>query len=356
MGANCSMVGRRGRSAMDDDIRKRKDDHLAICLRDEARAPFGHSLDRILLEYDAVPEVDLPAIDCSTVVLGRRLAAPVLMGAMTGGSEAGAEINRCLAAVAERLGLGLCLGSQRAMLERSELDRTYDVRSEHPGVPLLVGNLGAVQLVKGVGTREVATLFSRARLDALAFHLNPLQEAIQPGGDTTFRGVLERLSQVIPELPGPCLVKEVGAGISHRTAGKLASLPVAGIEASGVGGTSWAMVEALRATDPVRAGAGRTIAFFGVDTASSIRYCREWFPDRLVIGSGGITTGYQAAVALALGADAVAVTGPALRAAREGEAAVTRFFEQLIFELKVVMFGTGARCPSDLRTVHWEAR
>jgi isopentenyl-diphosphate delta-isomerase len=336
-------------AAPSTDIQDRKDHHLALCRRDEVRYPGIHSLDRYRLEYDAAPELDLADVDLSVEVLGKRLRAPVLLGAMTGGSAEGGRINALLARVAERLGLGMCLGSQRAMLERPALAATYAVREAAPALPLLVGNLGAVQLRQGVDTAAVAGLFERAGLDALAFHLNPLQEAIQPEGDTTFAGLLERLHRVIPDLPGPCLIKEVGAGISRRTADKLAALPVAGVEASGVGGTSWARVESLRAPDGPAARAGERLAWLGVDTAASIGHCRRAFGDRLVIGSGGIETGHQTAVAIALGADAVALTAPLLRAASAGEAAVESLLTGLLHELRVLMFVTGARSIDALR-------
>lgn len=336
---------------MSDDIRQRKDDHLELCLQDRVRAPRAHSLDRVLLEYDSVPELDLDEVDVSAELFGKRVKAPILIGAMTGGSEAGGVINRNLALAAQKLGIGMCLGSQRAMLEHPEVTGTYDVRAVAPELPLLVGNLGAIQLNKGVGVEEIRALLGRLPLDVLAFHLNPLQEAIQPAGDTNYRGVLNRMAEVIPQLGLPCIVKEVGAGISRRAATKLAALPVAGIDVAGVGGTSWAMVEALRASDGAAAAAGRRLAWFGVETARSIRYGRELFPDRAVIGSGGISTGYHVAAAIALGADAVAIAQPLLAAAREGADKVVAVIEEIIYELRVVMFCTGAATLSALRDV-----
>lgn len=336
---------------MPKDIQKRKDDHLSLCLTDEVRAPMVHSLDRVRLEYDCLPEVDFDELDLSTVLFGRRLAAPLLIGAMTGGSEAGARVNRNLAKAARKLGLGMCLGSQRAMIEQPDLAWTYDVRAMAEELPLVIGNLGAIQLNKGVGVSEIQEMLGRLPLDALAFHLNPLQEAIQPGGDTNWRGLLERLQEVVKRLDIDVILKEVGAGVSKRAAEKLATLPVVGIDAAGVGGTSWSMVEALRAGDSPAAQAGRGLAWFGVDTAQSIQNCRAAFGDRIVIGSGGISTGYHLAAALALGADAVAVSQPLLAAAREGTDQVVARLEALLYELKVAMFCTGATAPKALRGI-----
>jgi isopentenyl-diphosphate delta-isomerase len=272
---------------------------------------------------------------------------------MTGGSEEGGRINRILAEAAARTGVGMGLGSQRAMIEHPELAATYDLRAMAPEVPLVIGNIGAVQLNHGVGAAELRGLFEAVSMDALAFHLNPLQEAIQPEGDTDFRGILDKLDNIVPLLDKPCVIKEVGTGISARTAEKLAGLPVAGVEAAGVGGTSWALVEARRAGKERSRDAGTHLAWFGVETAQSIQHCRDHFGDRVVIGSGGIQTGLQAAAAIALGADAVAVTAPLLVAAREGVEAVTKFLDNLVHELRIVMFCTGARTVADLRRVRY---
>lgn len=336
---------------MAEDIQRRKDDHLSLCLLDEVRAPMPHSLDTVRLEYDCLPEMDFDEIDLSTVLFGRRLDAPLLIGAMTGGSEAGAQVNRNLAKAARKLGLGMCLGSQRAMIEQPDLAWTYDVRAMAEELPLVIGNLGAIQLNKGIGVAEIHRMMERLPIDVLAFHLNPLQEAIQPGGDTNWRGLLDRLRTVVNRLTVDVILKEVGAGISRHAAEKLATLPVAGIDAAGVGGTSWSMVEALRAGDSPAAQAGRTMAWFGVDTARSIQNCRASFPDRVVIGSGGISTGYHMAAALALGADAVAVCQPLLAAAREGSDQVVAKLEALLYELRVAMFCTGAPSVLALRTI-----
>jgi len=336
---------------MSDDIQRRKDDHLSLCLRDEVRAPAPHSLDAVRLAYDSLPDLDFDELDLSTVLFGRRLAAPLLIGAMTGGSEGGAKINRSLAKAASKLGLGMCLGSQRAMVEQPDLTWTYDVRAMAGEMPLVIGNLGAIQLNKGIGVAEINKALERLPLDVLAFHLNPLQEAIQPRGDTNWRGLLDRLRDVVNRLDIDVILKEVGAGISRHAAEKLATLPVAGIDASGVGGTSWSMVEALRAGDSPAAQAGRSLAWFGVDTARSIQNCRACFPDRVVIGSGGISTGYHMAAALALGADAVAVCQPLLAAAQQGPAQVVAKLEALLYELKVAMFCTGALNVEALRKI-----
>ena len=166
---------------------------------------------------------------------------------MTGGTERAAEINKRLARAAEEVGVGMALGSQRAMIVKPELTPTFVVRDVAPNLPLLLGNVGAVQLNYGVGAEQIEAMLTAVGADALNFHLNALQEAIQPEGDTRFAGLHDKLAEVIRRLPVPCLAKEVGAGIGPRAAQKLADLPLVGVEVAGVGGTSWAKVESFRA-------------------------------------------------------------------------------------------------------------
>jgi isopentenyl-diphosphate delta-isomerase len=335
-----------------DAVTQRKDAHLDLCLNEDVGSKVAHGFDRYTLEYDALPEIDLSEVDLSVTLLGKTLRAPILVGAMTGGTERARLLNERLARAAARVGVGMCLGSQRAAIERPELAKTYSVREVAPELPLLIGNVGAVQLNYGVEAVDIANAIEAVQADALYFHLNPLQEAVQPKGDTNFAGLAARLAEVIPALPVPCLAKEVGHGISPRTARKLAALPLAGIEVAGVGGTSWARVESYRAAGTPAADIGRRLAGFGVPVADSIVACREALGDeRLVIGSGGVRTGMHAAIAIALGADAVALARPLLVAAEESEDAVVAALETIIQELKTVCFCTGARGVKDLRTV-----
>lgn len=338
---------------MGEDLSERKDQHLDIVLNKAvAGVPPALAFGRFSLQYDALPDVDLEAVDLSTTVLGKRLAAPLVIGAMTGGTERAARINRVLARAAARVGVGMALGSQRAMLVRPQVTASFQVRDAAPDLPLLFGNIGAVQLNYGVGAAEINQLAAAVGADAMNLHLNPLQEAIQPGGDTRFSGLAKRMAEVLPLVDVPCVVKEVGAGISSKTARKLAKLPIAGVESAGTGGTSWAAVEAHRADgDLARQQAGHALAGFGVPTWASIGICRKAFPQRLVVGSGGLRTGMDLAVALALGADVVALAKPLLEAATEGVEATVRVLEALIFELRVIAFCTGSATVGELSFV-----
>lgn len=335
-------------------VAQRKDHHLDLCLHaDVGSQGPATGLGGWTLEYDALPEVDLDEVDLSVTILGKPLRAPIIIGAMTGGTERAGLLNRRLARAAARVGVGMALGSQRAMILRPELRSTFVVRDVAPELPLLIANVGAVQLNYGVGVSEIRTAIADVGADAINVHLNALQEAIQPEGDTRFRGLAHRLEATLPELGVPALAKEVGAGISERAARKLARLPFAGVEVAGTGGTSWARVESHRApTGSMQAEIGTRLAGFGVPTAASVQICRHVLgKGRTVIASGGIRHGMDVAVALALGADAAALAKPLLEAAQESEDAAVRVLETLIHELRVIAFCCGVRNVDELRRV-----
>ena len=331
---------------MSSHIGQRKDAHLDLCQDGQVEASSPSlGLGRYTLEYDALPEVDLEDVDLSVTLLGKRLTAPLIIGAMTGGTPRARQINQRLARAAARVGVGMALGSQRAMIADPSLTPTYKVRDAAPDLPLLFGNVGAVQFNMGITADQVADAIQAVEADALNLHLNPLQEAIQPEGDTRFCGLTDKLRLALAALaPLPCLVKEVGAGIGPRTAGKLADLPLAGVECSGTGGTSWARVESMRAMAGSAAqSAGRVLAGFGVPTDRSILNCRGARADWTIVASGGVRTGLDVAVALALGADAAAMARPLLVAAVESEETVVNTLESVIYQLRVICFCTGAR-------------
>lgn len=348
-----SSTGSRAKEREGAVVSSRKDHHLDVVLsRDVGSRGPAVGLGRYTLEYDALPELDLAEVELGTTLLGKSLRAPLVVGAMTGGSDRAASVNVRLARAAAKVGIGMALGSQRAMLLRPELAKTFAVRDEAPTLPLLFGNVGAVQLNYGVTRADIQKMVERVSADALFFHLNPLQEAIQPEGDTRFSGLADRMRDVVSTLPFPVLAKEVGSGISERTAHKLVKIGLAGIEVAGVGGTSWAHVEAHRAAEKsVHAEVGRRLAGFGVETASSLTIARRVMKNGVVIASGGIRTGMDVAVALALGADAVALAAPLLGPAHESDEAVVRALDSILYELRVICFCTGARTIADLRDV-----
>lgn len=332
-------------------VSSRKDQHLDIVLqRDVASGGPALGFGRLTLEYDALPEVDLDAISLETRLLGRRLAAPLVIGAMTGGSARAGRVNERLARVAARCGVAMALGSQRAMIVDPSLGSTFDVRQHAPELPLLFGNVGAVQLNYGVDAEAVRRALERVSADALNLHLNPLQEAAQPEGDTRFSGLAAKVDGLARALPVPVLVKEVGAGLSRRALGKLAALSIAGVEVAGLGGTSWSKVESHRAPEgSAQRVIGARLAGLGIPTPDATVLARDALGDRVVIASGGVRTGMDVAVALALGADAVALAAPLLAAAEASEESAESLLRTLVEELRVILFCCGLRSIDELR-------
>ncbi|HEX9308265.1 MAG TPA: type 2 isopentenyl-diphosphate Delta-isomerase [Anaeromyxobacter sp.] len=330
----------------------RKDSHLDLALHGDVEFPQGdaNGFGAFRFDHDALPEVDAEALDTRTTLLGKPLAAPLVVAAMTGGTARGAEMNRRLALAAARCGVALALGSQRKMLDDPAVGATFAARAWAPDLPLLLANLGAVQLNYGVEAGEVRRLVAQVGADALELHLNPLQEAIQPGGDTRFSGLLARIRAIAPEVGVPVLLKEVGSGISETTALKIRELPVAGVETAGVGGTSWSRIESLRTADGVKRAVGERFTRWGIPTAESVAICRRVLGGRVVIASGGIRHGIEVAKAIALGADAAAIALPILRAAASSVDDAVETISRVIAELRTVMFLTGARTVADLRT------
>jgi isopentenyl-diphosphate delta-isomerase len=327
----------------------RKDSHLSICLEEDISFS-ANGFSKFQFEHDALPELDYSRIDLSVALLGKRLSAPLIIGAMTGGTERTGEINRRLALAAEHCQVGFALGSQRKMLEDKKAIKSYQVRDFAPKLPLVFGNLGAVQLNYGVKASQIRELIDQVGCDAFNFHLNPLQEAIQPEGNRNFAGLISKLIETIPELQVPVFLKEVGAGISLRTARKMKSIPFHGIETAGAGGTSWSKIEALRTQNPQAAKTGILFAEWGTPTAESVLHCRSEFPDRIVIASGGIRNGIEIAKAIALGADAAATALPILKAAEQSVEQAIEAIETLKTELKTAMFVTGMGSIQELRT------
>lgn len=330
------------------DIASRKDEHLTLCREAEVESGATTGLERFRLAYLALPEIDLADVSLETTIAGKTLAAPLIIGAMTGGTDEARRINRILAQGAQLRRVGLALGSGRIVLERPEALASFQVRDVAPDI-LLFANLGAVQLNRGVTGADAARLTELLEADALNLHLNPLQEAIQPAGDTQFAGLAARIVEALTHIPVPVFAKEVGAGIGPETAALLASMPLSGVETAGVGGTSWARIEALRQADPRAFSAGMALAGFGVSTADSLIACRGAFAERTVIASGGLRTPVEMATCLALGADAVAAALPFYKAAAEGLDALLATIDAITHTLRILCFVAGARSPRALR-------
>ena len=331
---------------MSSDLKVRKLRHIDACLLEESQYQgVTTGLESVPWPYCALPELGLDDIDLGCTFLGRRLLAPLLIGAMTGGAEKSALINRNLATAARRLGLGLMLGSQRVMLERPETTGSFQVREYAPDI-LLIGNLGAAQLLKGHGPEELELAAALVEADALAIHLNPLQEAMQTGGDTHWAGMVERLREVVSETRIPLLLKEVGHGLGAQVARQVAGAGFAALDVAGAGGTSWARVEQLAERGLVYS---PNLCELGIPTAQALREVRGVLPAMSLVASGGIRSGLDAARALLLGADVVAVARPLLAPALESAEAAEAWLRQFVWELKVALFVGGYGSVTDVK-------
>lgn len=326
----------------------RKADHIRIATEEDVG--FGAlttGLERYRFVHQALPEIDLDAVDTSTTLLGRTLAAPILISCMTGGVAKGGLINRILAAAAQHAGVAIGVGSQRAALDDPSLAETFQVRELAPDVPLLA-NLGAAQLTGPDGIERCRAVIRMIHADALVIHVNPLQEALQPEGTTRFAGLIDRIGEAAAAIDVPIIVKEVGWGIAENIARRLAEVGIAGIDVAGSGGTNWGEVERRRMDDPVMVRVAGEFREWGIPTVDSVVASRRGFPDGLIIASGGLRTGLDAAKCLALGADAVGFAAPLLKAAVVSRRAVDERLRGIIEGLRIAMFCIGAADIGDL--------
>lgn len=331
--------------------RDRKAEHLELA-RDEAVQEKRRYFADYRLEHRAMPEIDLASVDPGVEFLGRGLSAPLLISCMTGGTGEAVRINRDLARAAEETGVALGLGSQRKALEDPGQRASFQVREMAPSVPLLA-NLGAVQLNYGYGIDECRAAVEMVDADALVFHLNPLQEAIQPEGDTNFESLLPKMAEVADQLGVPVIVKEIGCGISAAEGRALAEAGIRIVDAAGHGGTSWARIEARRASDvPL----GEVFGDWGIPTPLAVAGLSE-VDELTVVGSGGLRTGVDMAKAIAIGADLTAMAKPFLEAAGEGPDQVVEAIQRRIRELEIAMFCTGSRTIDELaEATLWKSR
>jgi isopentenyl-diphosphate delta-isomerase len=344
---------------MSGDVTQRKADHVRVALEHDIAAPRRAGWQDIHLVHRALPEVDLEAVDTSTSIFGKRLSVPLVISSMTGGHPDVATINARLAALAEEYGLAMGVGSQRAAIEAPELAPSYAITRERAPSALLMANLGAPQLIaqrrrRAYGLAEVRAAVAMIRADALIIHLNYLQEVAQPEGDGRARGVLAALGRLAAKLEVPVVAKETGAGLSYEQTLALAEAGVAAVDIGGAGGSSMAAMEAVRAAErgnaPVEA-LGVLFRDWGIPAPISLVEARAAAPALPVIATGGARSGLDVARALALGATAVAMAQPFLRAASDGEDALSAFVRQVIAELRAAMQLTGAATIADLARV-----
>lgn len=334
-------------------LSERKRDHLELALL-IPDAPGGHAgWADIHLLHHSVPVTDADEVSLAAQLLGRHLKLPLLVLGMTGGYRDATEVNRELARAAERAGAAIGVGSQRAALEHPELAGTYAVVREEAPTAFVLANIGISQLVEqsdraAISRDDVARVVDMVRADALAVHLNFLEEAVQPEGQTKGRDALAALEALVASSPVPVIAKETGGGISPAAARALADVGVAALDVGGRGGTSFVAIEAERSLakgDKRRAELGAALSNWGIPTAVTVRACAEVLP---TIAAGGVRSGVDAAKALALGACVVGVGRPLLEHARRGDGAVEEWISSFELQLRTAVFLTGLRSVADL--------
>ncbi|MEB3825298.1 MAG: type 2 isopentenyl-diphosphate Delta-isomerase [Desulfurococcales archaeon] len=334
--------------------KNRKLDHIKISVEQMVESSQNTLLNGVFVEHISLPEVDLSDIDTSLVFLGKKINAPLIITGMTGGHPDTYEINRDLAIVASKHGIALGVGSQRAAIEDPSLSYTFKVAREYaPDIPL-IANLGAPQLVKGYGIKEVLEAVQMIEADGIAIHLNPLQESFQPEGDTDYKGVIEKIVEINDQSPVPVIVKETGTGLSSNVVYQLYRLGIRYFDVSGLGGTNWGKVEALRAVNRGIKGLGEKLDGYGDEwgnpTAYSVIASRLSAPLSTIIASGGIRTGLDIVRSIVLGADLGGFALPALRVLmKRGVDGLSHFIDSIIYQIRVGMYLTGSSDLSSLR-------
>ena len=333
-------------------IEKRKQRHLKLSIDENVQSDIGTGFEDVRLIHSSIPEIDLEEVSTETELFGKKLASPLIVSAITGGTEYAKEINSTLASAVEELGVGIGVGSQRIALENPSVAHTFSVVRERAPSAMVMGNIGCPQLSLGWGVEEAQRCVDMIQADALAIHMNPLQEAVQVRGETRYRGVLAKIGEVASALKVPVVMKETGCGISLEDAEKLESVGVAALEVSGVGGTSWSAVEhhiAKAEGKRDQEALGESLWNWGIPTAISVVETSR-STDLKIIASGGMRTGVEMAKAIALGADAVGIARPFLQKAVEGPEPLKEHIENILLEFRTVMFLVGAKNVNELRS------
>lgn len=331
---------------MSEKTTGRKYDHLRICL--DGDAEFGNpGFDDVRLVHNAIPEIDFDEITVETEFLNRTVGSPLVISAMTGGHSATHDVNKTLAAAAEKYNLVMGVGSQRAALEDKSLEKSFSVVRDTAPNAFLAANIGAVQLAEhGMDWAQRAVEMIDA--NALCVHLNFLQEAIQPEGECRAKGVLDALREVCKESKVPVIVKETGSGLSGPVAAALFDCGAAAVDVGGFGGTSWAKIEGLRcAGDKALRSKGEVFLEWGIPTAVSVFEVSK-IKKGAVISTGGLKTGLDIAKSAALGADMGGMALALLAPAHAGETQLFDKIDAIIEELKTAMFLTGSKTPKEL--------
>jgi isopentenyl-diphosphate delta-isomerase len=329
-------------------IDERKADHIKINLEKDVRSALTTGLEDYHFLHEALPELDLNRVNSSLSLFGKRLNAPILISSMTGGTEEAETINLRLAEAAYVMRVAMGVGSQRAAIEHPEQAKTFQVRRVAPDI-LLFANLGAVQLNYGYGVDKCRTAVDMIQADALILHLNPLQEAVQDAGDVNFAGLAKKIEAICKKIEVPVIAKEVGWGISERTAKLLANCGVSAIDVAGAGGTSWSQVEMHRAPDEFTRQLAATFVGWGIPTADSILNVKKGAPNLTIFASGGIKDGLDIAKCIALGATLGGMAGTFLKAAAISTENAVEMIQLTKKQIEVSMFATGVQTLEGLK-------
>ena len=332
-------------------IEKRKQRHIRISLEEDVEADIGTGFEDIRLIHRALPEIDLEEVSTNTTLFGKKLSAPLIISAITGGTEEAKPINETLARVAEKAGIGIGVGSQRIAVQQPETEPTFRIVRDKAPTAFIMGNIGCPQLSLGWGVKEAQHCVDMVDADALAIHMNPTQEAVQVDGDTNFKNILSKISELSHKLSVPIVMKETGCGISFEDAMEIERSGAKGVEIAGTGGTSWSAVEYHIAREVGKKSQeylGKALWNWGIPTAISVVEVSET-TDLKIIASGGIRTGVELAKAIVLGADAVGIAKPFLKKAMESPETLEAHVNYIIREFKVAMFLVGAKNLDELR-------
>ncbi len=332
-----------------DPTAKRKASHVDLVLKENVNYIKSTGFEKYEFVHNALPEIDYSEIDTSVRFFSHKFSAPIIVSSMTGGYERAGRINSSIAELCKARNIGMGVGSQRQALQNSNYLESFRVVRRISGDIFVMGNIGAAQVADGFALKEVRRMVEMVEADALAVHLNALQELIQPEGDRNFRGVISGIARLVRVLDIPVIVKETGAGINAAAARKLVDAGVSAIDVSGAGGTSWSAIETLRRDDRR---IGTKFWNWGTPTAEALVQVNS-IPARKkikLISSGGIRDGLDVAKSIALGADICAGAQPFLKALDEdGTDGLISEFDNWVEELKGAMFLTGSSNVNQLR-------
>jgi isopentenyl-diphosphate Delta-isomerase len=332
----------------DTTITQRKDEHIKVNLSNDVKSHRTTGLERLAFIHEALPEINLCDIDLSSKLFGKKISAPILISSMTGGTELSRQINQRLAKVANEFNIAMGVGSQRAGLENPDTSPSFSViRKTAPNI-LLFANLGAIQLNNGYTLDHCKRAIDMIGADGLILHLNPLQESLQEEGNTNFAFLSKNIESICKNLTIPVIVKEVGWGISKRTAKILWDSGVSVIDVAGAGGTSWSQVEMYRSKKEISRQLALTFYEWGIPTVDSIKNVLVSAPGMKIIASGGLQSGLDITKCIALGAILGGMAGMFLQASSASTDRLRELIQLTIEQIRISMFCTGASSLSKL--------